>query len=99
MLGPLAVVLLIVGIFGGGYLYVRYRFDQIKKISVGTETAYNGGPINVLVIGLGLARRTLGRPVRPGGLCRRCRRPAQRRRHDLAHRSGHAPDHDPLDTA
>ena len=51
MLGLLAVVLLIVGIFGGGYLYVRYRFDQIRKISVATETAYNGGPINVLVIG------------------------------------------------
>ena len=51
MLGLLAVVLLIVGIFGGGYLYVRYRFDQIRKISVATETAYNGGPINVLVSG------------------------------------------------
>jgi LCP family protein required for cell wall assembly len=51
LVGLMAVVLLIVGIFGGGYLYLRYRFDQIKKISVGTETAYHGGPINLLVIG------------------------------------------------
>ncbi len=50
-MGSLALVLLIVAFFGGGYLYLRYRFDQIKKIDVATETDYHGGPLNVLVIG------------------------------------------------
>jgi LCP family protein required for cell wall assembly len=49
--GALAFVLLIIAFFGGGYLYLRYRFDQIEKINVGTETAYHGGPLNILVIG------------------------------------------------
>jgi LCP family protein required for cell wall assembly len=51
LLGGLGALLLLVAIFGGGYLYLRYRFDQIPKVDVGAETAYTGGPLNVLVIG------------------------------------------------
>jgi LCP family protein required for cell wall assembly len=51
LVGGLSALLLLIAIFGGGYLYLRYRFDQIPKVDVGSETAYSGGPLNVLVIG------------------------------------------------
>ncbi len=47
-----AVVVLAVGVTGGGYAYLRYRFDQINKIHVADEVAVQSGqPFTILVIG------------------------------------------------
>lgn len=47
-----AVVVVIGLIFGGSWLYLRWRFDQIPKINVSAEQAVvSGQPFNVLVIG------------------------------------------------
>ena len=47
-----AIVMLIVAFFGGSWLYLRYRFNQIPKITVSAEQAViSGQPFNVLVIG------------------------------------------------
>ena len=48
----LALLVLGVAIFGGGWLYLRWRFDQISKINVAAEQAViSGQPTNILVIG------------------------------------------------
>ena len=50
MLGLVAIIIL--GFVGGTYLYARYRFDQIGKVSVSAEQQLIAGqPFNVLVIG------------------------------------------------
>ena len=48
----LRVFVLLVAVVGGGYGYLRYRYDQISKVHIGAEVAAaNGGPFTVLVIG------------------------------------------------
>jgi len=49
----LVVVVALVGIVvGGGYLYAKYRFDQIPKVKVADELPQlSGKPFNILVIG------------------------------------------------
>ncbi len=49
-----AIVLvgLVVALIGGGYLYARYRFDQIPKVNVAGELPQlSGRPFNILEIG------------------------------------------------
>jgi LCP family protein required for cell wall assembly len=46
------VLVLIVAVGGGGYLYTNYRFDQIPKIKVAGELPQlSGKPFNILEIG------------------------------------------------
>ncbi len=46
------LVVLVAGVAAGGYVYLRYRFDQFKKIHVAAEQAVApGAPFNMLVIG------------------------------------------------
>jgi len=46
------VLVLIVAVVGGGYLYTNYRFDQIPKIKVAGELPQlSGKPFNILEIG------------------------------------------------
>jgi LCP family protein required for cell wall assembly len=46
------VVVVLLGLVAGSYLYARYRFGQIQKFSVASEAArVSGQPFNVLVIG------------------------------------------------
>ena len=48
----LVVVLLILGISGGSWLYLRYRFGQIGSVNVSAEAAVVAGqPVNFLVLG------------------------------------------------
>jgi len=48
----ISIVVLLVAVVGGGYGYLRYRYDQISKVHIGAEVAAaNGGPFTVLVIG------------------------------------------------
>ncbi len=48
----LTVIVLLVAFVGGGYAYLRYRYDQISKIHVSAEVAAaNGAPFTLLVIG------------------------------------------------
>ncbi len=48
----LAVVIVLVALVaGGGYAYLRYRFDQIGRVSVGGLTASTSGPENILLVG------------------------------------------------
>ncbi len=48
----IALVVIIGLLFGGSWLYLRWRFDQIPKVDVSAEQAVvNGQPFNVLVIG------------------------------------------------
>jgi LCP family protein required for cell wall assembly len=48
----LSVFVLLAAVVGGGYGYLRYRFDQINKVHIGAEVAAaSGGPFTVLVIG------------------------------------------------
>ncbi len=48
----LSVVVLLVAVVGGGYAYLRYRYDQISKIHIASEVAVaDGAPFTVLVIG------------------------------------------------
>lgn len=51
IVGLTATAVLLVAIFGGGYLYAQFRFGQIKKLNVAALQAATGGPFNVLVIG------------------------------------------------
>ncbi len=52
LIALLSVVLLIVAVFGGSWLYLRYRFGQISKINISAEQAVaSGAPTNILVIG------------------------------------------------
>jgi LCP family protein required for cell wall assembly len=47
-----AMLVLAVAVAGGGYAYLRYRFDQINKIHVADEVAVQSGqPFTILVIG------------------------------------------------
>jgi LCP family protein required for cell wall assembly len=47
------LVAVIVVLFGGGYVYANWRFDQIHRITVGGEAPLpaSGQPFNILVIG------------------------------------------------
>ena len=48
----LSILVLLVAVVGGGYGYLRYRFDQINKVHISAEVAAaNGGPFTILVIG------------------------------------------------
>ena len=48
----LVLVLLIVGVFGGSWLYLRYRFGKIPSVNIAAEAAVvSGQPVNFLVIG------------------------------------------------
>jgi LCP family protein required for cell wall assembly len=48
----LSIFVLLAAVVGGGYGYLRYRFDQINKVHIGAEVAAaSGGPFTVLVIG------------------------------------------------
>ena len=50
--GVVALAILLAAVFGGSWLYLRYRFNQIPKLDVSAEQAViSGKPINVLVIG------------------------------------------------
>lgn len=53
ILTPLiALVVLALLVAGGGYAYLRYRYDQIKKVTVAAEhKVADGAPFNMLVIG------------------------------------------------
>jgi LCP family protein required for cell wall assembly len=47
-----SLIVLLVAAAGGGYAYLRYRYDQINKIHVADEVAVQGGqPFTILVIG------------------------------------------------
>ena len=51
-IGVGVVILLIVGVIGGGYLYANWRFGLIPKIKVSTEVKpISGKPFNILMIG------------------------------------------------
>lgn len=48
----IALVVLAAVLAGGGYAYLRYRYDQIKKVRIAAEhTVAVGAPFNMLVIG------------------------------------------------
>jgi LCP family protein required for cell wall assembly len=48
----LSILVLLVAVVGGGYGYLRYRYDQINKVHISAEVAAaNGGPFTILVIG------------------------------------------------
>ncbi|MGH8981776.1 MAG: LCP family protein, partial [Acidimicrobiales bacterium] len=53
ILTPLIVLVVLAAlVIGGGYAYVRYRYDQIKKVTVSSEHKVDaGGPFNMLVLG------------------------------------------------
>jgi LCP family protein required for cell wall assembly len=47
-----SLIVLLVAAVGGGYAYLRYRYDQINKIHVADEVGVQGGqPFTMLVIG------------------------------------------------
>ena len=47
-----SVLVVAVAAIGGGYAYLRYRFDQIPKVHIASEvTAQSGQPFTILVIG------------------------------------------------
>ena len=48
----LSIFVLLVAVVGGGYGYLRYRYDQINKVHISAEVAAaDGGPFTILVIG------------------------------------------------
>ncbi|HEY5104957.1 MAG TPA: LCP family protein [Acidimicrobiales bacterium] len=52
LIGGIAVVVLIVGVIGGGYVYANWRFGQISRITVTNEPKpISGKPFNILMIG------------------------------------------------
>ena len=52
LIAGVSVIVLIVGVLGGGYLYANWRFDAIPKIHVSTITyPVPGQPFNILAIG------------------------------------------------
>jgi LCP family protein required for cell wall assembly len=52
LVAGVSVIVLIVGVLGGGYLYANWRFDAIPKIHVSTITyPVPGQPFNILAIG------------------------------------------------
>jgi LCP family protein required for cell wall assembly len=52
VIGLGVVVILVVGVIGGGYVYANWRFGQIKKINVAGEVQpISGQPFNILSIG------------------------------------------------
>jgi LCP family protein required for cell wall assembly len=53
IIAGVALVVVLVALLGGGYLYANYRFNNITKISVANEVAQpiSGAPFNILVIG------------------------------------------------
>jgi LCP family protein required for cell wall assembly len=51
-IGFLVLVVLVVAVAGGAYLYANWRFDQIHKIDVKSEVKpISGQPFNILVVG------------------------------------------------
>jgi len=52
LIAGVAVIVLIVGVLGGGYLYANWRFDAIPRIHVSHITyPVPGQPFNILAIG------------------------------------------------
>jgi LCP family protein required for cell wall assembly len=52
LIAGVSVVVLIVGILGGGYLYANWRFGEIPKIHVtGISYTIPGQPFNILAVG------------------------------------------------
>jgi LCP family protein required for cell wall assembly len=52
LIAGVSVIVLIVGVLGGGYLYANWRFDQIPRISVKSITyPVPGQPFNILAVG------------------------------------------------
>jgi len=53
LIAGIAVVILIAGVIGGGYVYANWRFNQIPKITVAGEgpKPISGKPFNILMIG------------------------------------------------
>ena len=52
IIAGIAVVIIIVGVVGGGYIYANYQFDKIPKITVkGEVKPISGKPFNILMIG------------------------------------------------
>jgi LCP family protein required for cell wall assembly len=48
----IAVVVIVVGVVGGSYIYANYQFDKIPKITVkGEVKPISGKPFNILMIG------------------------------------------------
>ncbi len=51
-IGAVVVILLIVAIAGGSYLYANWRFDKIQRVNVAGEVKpISGQPFNILMIG------------------------------------------------
>ena len=49
----MSVIVLIVGVLGGGYLYANWQFDAIPQDScaVRSRTPFPGKPFNILAVG------------------------------------------------
>ena len=63
MVALLSIMVLLAAVVGGGYGYLRYRYDQINKVHINAKVAAaDGGPFTILVIGsdsrVARARRT-----------------------------------------
>jgi LCP family protein required for cell wall assembly len=52
LIAGLSVIVIIVGVLGGGYLYANWRFDQVPRVVVPTlQYPVPGQPFNILAIG------------------------------------------------
>ncbi len=52
LIAGISVVVIVVGVVGGAYLYANYQFDKIPKITVkGEVKPISGKPFNILMIG------------------------------------------------
>jgi LCP family protein required for cell wall assembly len=52
LIAGIAVVVVVAGVIGGGYLYANWQFGKITKITVkGEVTPLSGAPFNILMIG------------------------------------------------
>lgn len=75
IIAGLAVIVLVAGVIGGGYLYANIQFDRIHKIKVANELPkISGKPFNILMIGSdsraglsGLVARQTGATVGAAG--------------------------------
>jgi LCP family protein required for cell wall assembly len=75
IIAGISVVVLVVGVVGGAYVYANYQFDKIPKITVkGEVKPISGKPFNILMIGsdsraglTGLVARQTGATVGAAG--------------------------------
>src|SRR5664280_1667929 len=75
IIAGIAVVVIVVGVIGGGYIYANIQFDKIQKITVkGEVKPISGKPFNILMIGsdsraglTGLVARQTGATVGAAG--------------------------------